>query len=33
MSKLKRIELMVKTGAMTEMQAERARKKLMETPA
>ena len=33
MPKLKQIELMVKAGAMTEKQAEKARKKLAETPA
>ena len=32
MTKLKRIELMVKAGSMTEKQAEKARKKLAETP-
>jgi len=32
MPKLKQIELMVKAGAMTEKQAEQARKKLTETP-
>lgn len=33
MTKLKRIDLMVKAGSMTEKQAEKARKKLVETPA
>lgn len=33
MTKLKRIDLMVKAGSMTEKQAERARKKLAETSA
>jgi uncharacterized protein with ACT and thioredoxin-like domain len=33
MSKLKRIELMVAAGSMTKEQAERAIKKLKETPA
>jgi hypothetical protein len=33
MSKQRRIELMVEAGVMTEEQAERAKKKLAETPA
>jgi hypothetical protein len=33
MSRLRKIELMVEAGAMTERQAERAKKKLAETPA
>ena len=33
MSRLRKIELMVEAGAMTEEQAERAKKKLAETPA
>jgi len=33
MSRLRKIELMVESGAMTERQADRARKKLAETPA
>ncbi len=33
MTKLRKIELMVEAGAMTKSQAERAKKKLAETPA
>jgi len=33
MSKQRRIDLMVEAGVMTEEQAERAKKKLAETPA
>jgi hypothetical protein len=33
MTKLRRIDLMVKSGAMTELQAEKARKKLAEIEA
>ena len=33
MSQLKRIELMVKAGVLTDLQAERARKKISKTPA
>jgi hypothetical protein len=33
MTKLERIELMVAAGSMTAKQAERAKKKLAETPA
>ena len=33
MSRLRKLELMVEAGAMTAEQAERAKKKLAETPA